>query len=91
MPISSLNVAPEIIVMTNYGADSDDKVGIMTTLDFQWEGCENPSNLWSTNVEHYNLDEIILCYSLDKFTHTPFGLYGFAAAVKWPRGLTVSI
>ena len=28
----SLSVAPEVVVMTTYGATNDDKVGIMTTL-----------------------------------------------------------
>ena len=34
MPTVSSLVAPEVIVMTNSGAISDDKVGIMTTLNF---------------------------------------------------------
>ena len=29
-------MAPQVVVMTNYGAASDDKVGIMTILGFQF-------------------------------------------------------
>ena len=36
MPILSSLVAAEVVVMTTYGASSDDTVGITTTLDFQW-------------------------------------------------------
>ena len=32
MPTLSSLVAPEVVIMTTYGATSDDKVGIMTTL-----------------------------------------------------------
>ena len=29
-------VTPEVVIMTAYGAISDNKLGIMTTLGFQW-------------------------------------------------------
>ena len=31
-------VAPEVVVMTTYGATNDDKVGIMTSVCFRWFG-----------------------------------------------------
>ena len=36
MPTLLSLVLLEAVVMTTYGAISDDKVGIMTTLGFQW-------------------------------------------------------
>ena len=37
MPTLSSLVAPEVVIKTTYGATNDDKVGIMTTLIFQWK------------------------------------------------------
>ena len=62
MPILS---APQVVFMTTCGATSDDKVGIMTTLGFQWNSYlmksqdhldheENPSR------DFYYKDETIL-------------------------------
>ena len=36
MPNLSSPVAPRDVFMTTFGAQSDDKVGIMTTLGFQY-------------------------------------------------------
>ena len=41
MPILPSQVALEVVVMTTYGAATDDKIGAMTTLGFQciiWRG-----------------------------------------------------
>ena len=36
MPTLPSLVAPEVVILTTFGATSDDKVGIMTILGFQW-------------------------------------------------------
>ena len=40
MPTLSPLVAPNVIVMTTYGAISDDKVGNQTALGFQYQSMQ---------------------------------------------------
>ena len=49
MPSLPSLVAPEVVVMTNYSAGSDDKVGIITTLSFQ---LLLPTSMAVTDVSH---------------------------------------
>ena len=63
MVLSSL-VAPEVVVTTTSGATSDDKVGIMTTLDFQ---C--PISLWDTQQvkQKHNCSSVMHIKHADSF------------------------